>query len=47
MANNTVQDFRDNFKGTRSNRFIITPGNPPTGIDLPSGGKPDVDDFKL
>jgi hypothetical protein len=44
---NTVQDFRNNFKGTRSNRFIITPGNPPTGIDPVTGGKPEVDDFKL
>ena len=45
--NNTVQNFRDKFKGTRSNRFIITPGTPPAGIVLPIGGKPEVDDFKL
>ena len=45
--NNTVQDFRDKFKGTRSNRFIITPGTPPTGIVLPTGGKPAEEDFIL
>ena len=45
--NNTVQDFRDKFKGTRSNRFIITPGTPPAGIVPTVGGKPEVDDFKL
>jgi hypothetical protein len=43
---NTVQDFRDKFKGTRSNRFIITPGNPPTGIDS-TGPIPTVGHFKL
>ena len=46
MANNTVQDFRDKFKGTRSNRFIITPGNPPTGIDS-TGSIPTDEHFKL
>ena len=45
--NNTVQDFRDKFKGTRSNRFIITPGSPPTGIVPPTGGKPAEEDFIL
>ena len=46
--NNTVKDFRDKFKGTRSNRFIITPGNPPTGIILPTSSTvPVVNDFKL
>ena len=43
---NTVQDFRDNFKGTRSNRFIITPGNPPIGIDS-TGSIPIDEHFKL
>ena len=43
---NTVQDFRNNFKGTRSNRFIITPGNPPTGI-VSTGLIPTVEHFKL
>ena len=42
--NNTVKDFRDKFRGTRSNRFIITPGNPPSGIDSTA---PVVKDFKL
>jgi hypothetical protein len=46
--NNTVQDFRDKFKGTRSNRFIITPGNPPTGIILPASSTvPVVNDFRV
>ena len=45
--NNTVQDFRDKFKGTRSNRFIITPGEPPTGIVPPDGGEPGAKDFIL
>ena len=46
--NNTVQDFRDKFKGTRSNRFIITPGTPPTGIVLPaSSTAPVANDFRV
>jgi hypothetical protein len=46
--NNTVQDFRDKFKGTRSNRFIITPGKPPDGIIMPTGStEPDVNDFRV
>lgn len=48
---NTVQDFRDMFKGTRSNRFIITPGNaPPSLATLTLGdgsASPTVEHFKL
>jgi hypothetical protein len=46
--NNTVQDFRDKFKGTRSNRFIITPGTPPDGIVVPARSTaPVVNDFRV
>ncbi len=46
--NNTVNDFRNKFKGTRSNRFIITPGKPPDGIvPIPNSLIPKVEHFKL
>ena len=39
-----ITDFRAGFKGTRSNRFIITPGTKPTGGP---DGQPVLNDFKL
>ena len=43
-----ILDFRKDFKGTRSNRFIITPGAMPTAtIGNSIATVPDVDDFKI
>ena len=39
-----ISNFRAGFKGTRSNRFIITPGTKP---DLGPAGQPVLNDFKL
>jgi len=39
-----ISTFRTGFKGTRSNRFIITPGIKPTGGP---DGQPELEDFKL
>ena len=39
-----INDFRTKFKGTRSNRFIITPGTKPVGGP---DGQPVLEDFKL
>ena len=41
-----ISAFRTGFKGTRSNRFIITPGAAPTGA-VPAGTAPNLEAFKL
>ena len=42
----TINTFRSDFKGTRSNRFIIIPGTAPNGI-AQAGSLPEVSDFRL